>query len=216
MSETLYKWTDADGKTRAGEQNETQWGPGVEHAAPGGDLCTSGVIHAYRDPLLAVFMDPGQGGYTNKPGARLWRLDADVCADDGTKVGCTRVKMLCEIDPPTLSTDERTHAAILIARQVYADPDWQGWARRWLSGEDRATGAATWAATWAAEAAEAATWAATWAAEAPEAAWAAACAATEAAERQGHKLDFVALLHKAVADERALQAGKEVKDATDD
>mgnify|MGYP001609670390 CR=1 FL=1 len=52
----LYKLTDRKGQT----QNETQWGEGITHTAAGSGttLCTDNVIHAYVDPLLAVFHDP--------------------------------------------------------------------------------------------------------------------------------------------------------------
>jgi hypothetical protein len=56
----LYKLTDKDGYTRRGRTGETLWGPGVSHTATGdeAELCTDGVIHAYTDPWLGLFLNP--------------------------------------------------------------------------------------------------------------------------------------------------------------
>ena len=51
----LYKLTVERGRTYDG----MQWGPGVEHTAPGkGLLCSKGWLHAYTDPFLAVIFNP--------------------------------------------------------------------------------------------------------------------------------------------------------------
>ena len=72
MSETYYKLTDEYGCTR----NEVQWGPGVSHSAEGEEsrLCTSGCIHFYRDPLIAILMNPVHANFA-KP--RLWECVAE-------------------------------------------------------------------------------------------------------------------------------------------
>ena len=210
------KLTDAAGKTRAGEVGETQWGPGVEHTAPGGRLCTDEVIHAYRDPLLAMFMDPVHGEYTKQPGWLLWRCDVDVCDDDGTKLGCTRVRTEEQIAPPQLTTNQRVRAAILLALEVASEPDFAHWARAWLDGSDRthdaakaAAAAYAYAAAYAAVARAAAAYAAARAARAAAYADAAAharaaavaAAAADYAVRANKKLDILAALHRAIAEE---------------
>ena len=56
---TLYKLTDRDGFTRRGLTGETKWSLGFTLCTSGaGDLCGPGFIHAYTDPLLAVFLNP--------------------------------------------------------------------------------------------------------------------------------------------------------------
>jgi len=215
---TRYKLTDADDRTRG----ETQWGPGVTHEAPGtGELCNSGWIHVYDDPVLAVLMDPIQGNFGAD--AHLWRCEClGAERSDGTKRGvasCTTVERV--VDLPAVTTEQRVRFAILCAQEVCRDPAWRAWADGWLTGRDRNSGAAAAraareavaaagaaraaaeAAAWAAAAAEAAAAEAAWAAaEAAaaaeaEAAWAAAAAAWAAAAAAG-KIDLVAMAHRAV------------------
>ena len=65
MTQTLYKLTDADGYTRRGEPGKTLWEPGVWHEAPGGALCSAGVLHAYEDARVAILMNPIQAAVLN-------------------------------------------------------------------------------------------------------------------------------------------------------
>lgn len=52
---TVYKLTDTQGQTRG----NTQWGANITHHTDGsGELCSSGRLHAYTHPLLAVFLAP--------------------------------------------------------------------------------------------------------------------------------------------------------------
>jgi len=83
---TLYKLTDQQGRTRPGGANETQWGEGVTHTAPGkGALCTEAYIHAYTHPLLAVLLNPIGGNYEDP---LIWESEGIVERDDhGLKVG---------------------------------------------------------------------------------------------------------------------------------
>ena len=188
----LWKWTDKNDRTRGG----CQWGAGVEHTAPGiGGLCSAGWIHAYEHPLLAVLHDPAHGDFLSAPGAKLWLCDGEVGKRDGQmKCGCTRLKTLREVRPPSVTPEQRVRYAILCAAEgLPAEPwaeDWLAWAMLWWMGLDRAAAEAR------AAAAEArAAWAA--AAAAAEAAWAAATAWAEAA-RGGRELDLAHLAEWAV------------------
>ena len=175
----LYKLTDESRQTH----NNTQWGAGVTHSGTGeGELCGPGWIHAYTHPLLAVLLNPVHVGF-KKP--RLWEAEGEVArTDHGLKVGCLSLTTLCELPLPVITTTQRVRFAILCAKEVCKNKQWNAWADAWLSGKDRtkesararaAEAARAWAAAEAAEAA----WAA---AEAAEAAWAArAWAAAEAA-----------------------------------
>jgi hypothetical protein len=164
MTTTVYKLTDARGCTRG----NTQWGPGVEHTAPGGGmLCSEAYLHAYASPEQAAFMSPAYG-YAGID-CCLWEGDADVKVDDGAKLGCTRLRTLREVPRVTLITEKRVKLALLCACQVPQTVAWLIWARNWWSGEDRtaasaaAAAAAAWAdavAAWAARAAAAWAWAA--------------------------------------------------------
>lgn len=169
----LYKLTDRDGYTRRGEVGETRWRVGVAHTAQGeGEkLCTPGVIHAYRDPWLGLFLNPAHANISHP---RLWEAEGEVVAEDWGKVEVKRLEIRREIEyiPPTV--EQRVRFAIRCAWSG-ANEEWRVWARTWLSGEDRSKGAAE-----AAEAAAAA-WARAWAAEAAAWAWTAEAAA-EAAE----------------------------------
>lgn len=128
----LYKLTNPDDTTKGG----MKWENGIEHTAPGaGKLCTAAWLHAYRDPLLAVFMAPAHGAFGRN--ANIWECDGDVGIDDGTKVGCSRIRTLQRIDLPTVTIEQRVMFAIQCARRVYSNPIWTSWADRWESGFDR-------------------------------------------------------------------------------
>ena len=188
--DALYKLTDENWVTRG----HTKWGPGVTHTAPGnGELCTSSYLHAYRDPLVAVFMNPIHAGISDPI---MWEAKGIVERDDGTKVGCTKLTTTKIIDLPAMTTDQRVKIAVLAAREVYAGKHFVKWARAWLDGTDRSLAYATEAAKAAASAAETAARAAEAAARAARAARAAAYAADTAAHvAVDAALDLVGLVH---------------------
>ena len=157
----LYKLTDAQGRTRAGEDNELTWAVGVTHktVSTGTRLCSSDVIHAYEHPLIAVLINPIHADF-NPATMRLFAAEGEIVAREGQlKCGVHALTVVEEIPVPVLTTEQRVKFAILCAKTVCKDATWNAWADKWLSGEDR-----TWAATWTAA------WAAAWATEAAEAA----------------------------------------------
>ena len=194
---TVYKVTDANLQTRGA----TQWGLGVERTAPGGgELCTDRWLHAYADPVLAAMMIPIHVDYV---GPRMFRADATVGRDDGTKLGCTSIVLREEVTIPAVTTEQRIRFAILCAMEVTTDPAWRRWAKRWLSGKDRSSkaararaGAAAWGASAASRAADAA-----WAATGAAAGAAADTAANAAAWASRAGADLVALAHRAIREE---------------
>lgn len=178
----LYKLTDEQGRTRAGEDNELTWAVGVEHktAGTGTQLCTADVIHAYEHPLIAVLMNPVHA-MLNPATMRLFVAEGEIVVHEGQiKCGVHALKIVEEIPVPTLTTEQRIKFAILCAKTVCKDDAWNAWADKWLSGEDQSERAAAREAAAMEAAAEGATRA--WAAAA-RAAWAAApwAAAMEAA-----------------------------------
>ena len=182
----LYKLTDALNQTRGA----TQWGPGVEHTADGkGEMCSEHFLHAYTDPLLAVCMDPAHCDFGRA--GRLWLADGDAPANDGTKVGCTRLRTVRRIPKPRKPARAvLTRWAIYCAKHVTTDARWLWWAAWWLNGKDRTASAAS--AAYASASASAAS-AAYYAAE---------------VDASGKTFDAAKLLHKAVRDERKYKEAK--------
>ena len=174
---SLYKLTKQDHTTYGG----MKWGPGVSHRATGdkaGGLCTSGYIHAYTDPNLAVLLNPIHGNFSNPV---LWEGEGKIYETDGLKVGCRQFTAVKEIKLPKFTTDQRIAFAIFCAQEVYDDEEYKKWAVDWLSGKDRSAEAARAAGDAAEDAAGAAGDAAEDAAGAAGAAAGAASAAWDAA-----------------------------------
>lgn len=174
----LYKLTDQNLQTYKG----TQWKNGERKTASGtGDLCSSGWLHAYEHPLLAVLLNPIHANFDDP---RLFEAEGKIGKRDGQlKVGCTELTLTKEIPLPIITTEQRVKFAIACALTVDQSPEFRAWASKWLTGKDRSEEAAkaAWAAreaAWAARAARETARAAAWAAR--EAA--AAAAAAEAAE----------------------------------
>ena len=186
----LYKLTDEKDQTYGG----CQWGEGVTHTADGlGELCTEHWIHAYRDPILAVMMNPIHGQY-DLATAHLWECEGEVGKDNGMKLGCTTLKTVKRTTLPLVTIEQRVRFGILCAREVCHEADFIRWSDGWLSDQDRSgKAAAAREAAWAAEAEAAA--AAREAARA--AAWAAAARATV------RTVDLVAIAHEAVSGQEA-------------
>jgi hypothetical protein len=175
------KLTDENGKTRAGEDSELQWGPGVRHEASGPLAICSNGLHYYQDSIserraiaLALLRNPADANFANP---HAWRcVPAGEVVVDTLKC-CSRGLTTVEgVSLPVVTTEQRVEVAIRCALAVCEDGAWRAWAENWLNGTDRTAAAAR--AAWAAAraAAEAAAWAAEWAAE-----WAAAAAAAAAA-----------------------------------
>lgn len=132
----LYKLTDLDGYTQRGKRHQTLWAVGTwVEVLWSGRLCRQGCLHAYRDPLLAVLMDPVHAGLL--PNAKLWVAEGNVRDEDASKVGCDRLRVLCEHELPELTRAQRVRWAIYCALEVYADGGWLRWAEGWLEGRCR-------------------------------------------------------------------------------
>ena len=131
---TCYKLTDDDYATK----NNTSWGKNITHKLPEKKkytLCSGDVIHAYPSAELAVLMDVIHGGYL--PYGILWECIGEEVVADGTKIGCRVLTTLRQITVPSCTLSQRIAFGILCAQYVYKDPDWNAWAKKWLSGEDR-------------------------------------------------------------------------------
>lgn len=152
----LIKLTDQDGYTRRGEFNETRWEPGWIYTAVGPDdkqLCGPGLIHAYEDLLVGLFLNPIHASLVN-PRAFLVRGNV-VARDCGLKVGCRSVECVKELVVPAITNINRIAFGILAVKRVYRqDSIWNKWADLWLSGVDRSAEAVRVAAEAARETAE--------------------------------------------------------------
>ena len=207
----LYKLTDERHQT----YGQTQWGPGVTHEGTGqGGLCGPGWIHAYEDPLLALFLNPIHAGFTRPV---LWEAEGEIDRrDHGLKVGCKKLTTLRIIPLPEISIEQWVRFAILCARRVETNPTWRAWADAWLDGSDRTAAAAEVVAAAAAAAAEAvegteAAAAAVAGAVAAEAAAAAgAGAVAEAAAVQAAEAAAAAVEAAAVQAAEAAEAGADI------
>ena len=185
--ESLWKLTTKNWTTR----NNTKWGPNVTHIAYGkGELCTSHWLHAYRNPVLAVIIDPAHGSFGEQ--GILWEARGIVERSDGLKVGCTTLTTVKVIEKPKVSIEQKVAFGILCSLEVYRDEKFQIWAKNWLSGKDRtrkSAAAADYAAAYAAYAAAAAAYA-------DDAAYAAYAASS--AKIAGFNINFEDILEKAL------------------
>lgn len=137
----LYKLTDRDGYTRRGMYNECKWSENITHRASeaGAKLCTAQVIHAYRSPLLAIFMN---NLHANIEYPLLWKCIGDIVAEYCTKAGVKKLTAVRQIPVPTVSIIQRVAFGILAAKEVQTNAEWHLWADAWLSGKDRSWAAA--------------------------------------------------------------------------
>lgn len=140
----LYKLTNQDNTTYGG----MKWGVGVKHTTKFDkrySLCSEDLIHAYRDPLLAVFYNPIHGDY---PNPKLWECETHCkkVIDNGLKLGVKSLTTIKEIELPVITTEQLVEIAIRISLKVYHEESYINWAQRWIDGTDRA-----WAAARAAE-----------------------------------------------------------------
>ena len=198
-----YKLTDKDDRTYGG----CQWGKDVTHKASGkGELCTSGWIHYYSDPILALFMDPHHGNFGST--AHLWEVEVsgNIKTDRGLKFGTTELTTVKRLRKKRITREHRIRFAILCAKEVCHGEAWNKWADAWLDGTDRTSAAASAAAIATAyatayvSAAEAsAAEASAIATHASVAAYASAAYASAAAYAAAYAtIDLIAIAHKAI------------------
>lgn len=139
----LYKLTNLKDETGISPvAKRTQWGENFTHETSGkGALCGPGWLHAYTDPLLAVFLNVGGANFSFY---HLWEAKGDVgISDGGLKVGCKKLTTTKQMETPKVTLHARARFAILCALEVCDDQTFKTWAKDWLSGKDRTTQAAT-------------------------------------------------------------------------
>lgn len=162
-----YKLTGHNLQTHGGFQWVIgQWA----ETSGGGKLCRSGWLHYSRDPLLAVLHNPI---HANISDPILWEAEiaGEQLHDGWLKSGCTRMRIVGQIDLPVVTPTQDVAYGILCAKAVYFSDKFVFWADNWLNGSDRTAEAAE--AAWTAAVAA-------WAAPGSRAAEAAAQAAMAA------------------------------------
>ena len=116
---------------------EFQWELGKWYETTGeGDLCSSGWLHFYSDPLVGLFLNPIHMDIRNP---RLFRaeVEGNFIDDKGTKCGYSRARLIEELTVPQISPVQRIRFVIFYAKEVYKEKEWNKWANKWLSGKDR-------------------------------------------------------------------------------
>ena len=134
----VYKLTDQNMRT----YGDCQWEVGKWKKTSGkGRLCSDGWLHCYSDPLIAVLLNPINANFNP---FRLFIAEAEGRGsyDSGLKSGYKAMRLIKEIEAPSVTERQRIAFAILCAKQVYKDARWEAWADKWLSGKDRTANAA--------------------------------------------------------------------------
>jgi len=95
------------------------------------------ILSAYATPLLAALMQPVHD-FDRPQGLTPCAGLADVVYTDGLRLkGLLFDRAPVPITLPLISSTTRTAFAVLLARSVYANPDFLWWADGWISGRDR-------------------------------------------------------------------------------
>ena len=141
-----YKLTDQHDQTYSG----CQWGESITHKTIGeGGLCGPGWIHFYKNPLLAVFLNPIHANF-DPATMHLWEGTAkgNIKGDRGLKWGCTQFTTLKQVEIPLITETQKIAFGILCAQKVYPlwkskdkNRKWNTWAKNWLNGTDRSRAA---------------------------------------------------------------------------
>jgi hypothetical protein len=141
-----YKLTDQEMMT----YGSTEWTLGKWKKTNGkGRLCSSGWLHCYSDPLLAVLLNPIHAQFYNP---RLFKAEVagKTKKDHGRKEGWSNMRLVEEMKLPAFGTDQLVRFAIFCALEVSKDRKFIRWAKNWLNGTDRtlASASATYNDAW--------------------------------------------------------------------
>jgi hypothetical protein len=132
----VYKLTDE----RVMTFGRCQWDLNVKKTTDGrGELCGAGWLHAYPDPLTAVFMNRIHANFGHP---RLFEAEAGglLKYDKKMKLGATELTLLRELELPVITPVVRVRVALKAVLESVGDvelPVWKWWAQHWLSGAAR-------------------------------------------------------------------------------
>ena len=129
-----YKLLDQELKSHHGQ---FQWEIGKTYTIekPGNKMCSPEVFHCYNHPLLAALFNPIHISIDNP---RLFEIEVpEFVNNDKLKYASKSQKLIKELDLPVITVEQRVEFGIKIAKMVCIEPEWNSWADKWLSGEDR-------------------------------------------------------------------------------
>jgi len=122
-----------------------QWSIDVPHIVSGkGNLNGPNWLHCHTTPLLAALLNPTRANISN---LRMFKGDGyGRCPyDNNLNLGFSQMVLTEEIQIPNITLIQHVKFAILCARQVCIDSEWNVWTDVWLSGEDRSPKTLSWA-----------------------------------------------------------------------
>ena len=117
-----YKWIIGEWNEATGDINKP--------------LCTNAWLHYYEHPLLAVFHNSIHAAIRGPIMVEV-EVDGEIKRDGYAKAGARRMRVLRQIECPTVTTEQRLRYALLCVKTVCDDPAWNRWADGWLDGSDR-------------------------------------------------------------------------------
>ena len=218
-----YKLTNQDLIT----YNGLIWKVGEWVKAKGSEdepICSLSWLRCYDSLEIAALMNPIQADILN-PRAWIVETRGKSKNDNDLGLGYREMKIVKEVEPIQLTSEQRVKIVILVALEVYSEVFFVEWARDWVNGKDRSQVSAVrvakeaWAAAEAAARGEEqgatektaawAAWAAAWAAEEEEgASWTAAWstrttkAAAEGAARAEKIINLIAIVQKVIKEQQ--------------
>lgn len=145
----VYKLTDQKMRTYRG----FQWSlHKIAKTSGHGPLCSPAWLHAYEDPLLAVFHNPRDANIYNPRMFKAETHDGIILRDGHMKLGTTKLELLEEMQIPQVDMINRQAYCILCALERLklftnlsrdcVEKDFVKWAKAWISGKNRSSAAA--------------------------------------------------------------------------
>jgi len=134
-----YKLTTQDLTTYKGFPWEVfEW---VKATGAARGLCSDAYLHCYDSLEVAALMNPIHANFNN-PRAWIVETRGRSLNDNGLKRGYKEMRLIREVEPIALTTEQRVKIAILITLEVCVAKNFITWAKDWLSGKDRSKAAA--------------------------------------------------------------------------
>src|SRR5574343_2002173 len=116
----LYKLTDANDMTRASYSNATVWGENRTNTVkkPHAELCTDGVIHAYKNLNLGLLLNPIHANITN---FHIWECNGNIEVEDFGKVGCFSLTTNKKINIPDWYEYRETRKKVIVELAILCE-----------------------------------------------------------------------------------------------
>ena len=97
----LYKLTDTNDMTGTEYSNATVWEENRTNTVecPKPELCSCGVLHAYKNLNLGLLLNPIHADIKN---FHIWECEGNIEIEDYGKVGCYSLKSIKRLNTPVL------------------------------------------------------------------------------------------------------------------